>query len=173
MKLFLALDLPSEIKISLNSLAKTLPYFDHSIFSLVPKENYHLTLRFFSDSKPSDIISLMDKVQFDSFSFSLEGVGVFPNLENPRVIWVGAAQKPIFSALSTHLDSLFPKDKNASFIPHVTLARLKKKFAVGGWISKNSKFSSSLISAKNVSLYESVSLSDSVSYNLLHSVDLK
>jgi 2'-5' RNA ligase len=173
MKLFLSLDLSAQVKNSLNVLAKTLPYFDHSIFSLVPKENYHLTLRFFPNSKPSELISLMDKIQFDSFSFSLEGVGVFPNLENPRVIWIGVAQKQIFRQISSHLDSIFPNDKNSEFIPHVTIARLKKKFALGGWISKNSSFASVPVFAEKVSLYQSVSLSDSVKYDLLSSVNLK
>lgn len=173
MKLFLALDLNPQIKNSLNALAKTLPYFDHSIFSLTPPENYHLTLRFFSDAKASDLIPMMEKIQFDSFSFSLDGVGVFPNLENPRVIWVGSAQKQLFRQFSSHLDGLFPSDSNSEFIPHVTIARLKKKFALSGWVSKNSSFSSSLISAKKVSLYQSIASSDSVKYELLASVDLK
>jgi 2'-5' RNA ligase len=173
MKHFLSLDLSAQVKNSLSVLAKTLPYFDHSIFSLVPKENYHLTLRFFSASKPSDLACLMERIQFDSFSFSLEGVGVFPNLENPRVIWVGVAQKQIFRLLSSHLDDIFPSDKNSEFIPHVTIARLKKKFALNGWISKNSSFASLPLVAEKVCLYQSVSLSDSVKYELLSSINLK
>jgi 2'-5' RNA ligase len=75
--------------------------------------------------------------------------------------------------LSSHLDDIFPSDKNSEFIPHVTIARLKKKFALNGWISKNSSFASLPLVAEKVCLYQSVSLSDSVKYELLSSINLK
>ena len=39
--------------------------------------------------KCEKIKSVLNEISFSEFDISLNGVGGFPNLKNPRVIWIG------------------------------------------------------------------------------------
>jgi len=58
----------------------------------VEPENVHLTLKFLGEIMPSLVEQVSQVVKdtgFQPFSARLEGVGVFPNLRRPRVVWAG------------------------------------------------------------------------------------
>ena len=59
---------------------------------IVKPENIHITLNFLGNIS-SDLIkkisSELQEVTFISFFAELKGIGVFPKISNPRVIWVG------------------------------------------------------------------------------------
>ena len=55
-------------------------------------DQIHFTLEFLGEIdqiKYEQVKDVMEKISFSSFNISLKGVGVFPNLKNPRVIWIG------------------------------------------------------------------------------------
>ena len=55
-------------------------------------EQIHFTLQFLgeiNESKCKQVKNVLSEISFSSFEISLNGVGVFPNLKNPKVIWVG------------------------------------------------------------------------------------
>ncbi|NVM01969.1 MAG: RNA 2',3'-cyclic phosphodiesterase [Candidatus Helarchaeota archaeon] len=98
----------------------------------VERENIHFTFKFFGDiTKPiiDKIISLMENVEGEPFKVSLEKVGVFPKLQFPRVIWVGAsegAEKMI--QLYNQLNPNFVKlgfKKERPYSPHATIGRVR------------------------------------------------
>jgi 2''-5'' RNA ligase len=75
---------------------------------------------------------MLSEISFSEFEISLNGVGGFPNLRNPRVIWVGieknGAEKlsSLAKEIGVKLTSLgFEKDKK--FKPHLTVFRVKKR----------------------------------------------
>jgi RNA 2',3'-cyclic 3'-phosphodiesterase len=98
-------------------------------------DQIHFTLEFLGEIdqvKYDQVKDVMEKISFSSFDISLKGVGVFPNLKNPRVIWIGidknGAEKLIFIAneVGIKLKTLgFEKEKK--FKPHLTVFRVKKK----------------------------------------------
>jgi len=98
-------------------------------------DQIHFTLEFLGEIdqvKYDQVKDVMEKISFSSFDISLKGVGVFPNLKNPRVIWIGidknGAEKLIFIAneVGIKLTTLgFEKEKK--FKPHLTVFRVKKK----------------------------------------------
>ena len=98
-------------------------------------DQIHFTLEFLGEIdqvKYDQVKGVMEKISFSSFDISLKGVGVFPNLKNPRVIWIGidknGAEKLIFIAneVGIKLKTLgFEKEKK--FKPHLTVFRVKKK----------------------------------------------
>ncbi len=92
---FIAVDLPQEIKMDIDRMIAGLRR-DNSGIRWVKAANLHLTLRFLGDipeqSVPSLAESLKDNLSgFGPFDLVLSGMGGFPNLRKPRVIWIGAS----------------------------------------------------------------------------------
>ena len=95
----------------------------------------HFTLQFLGEideEKCEKVKELLKEITFSQFDLSLKGVGGFPNLKNPRVIWIGTDKKgaekliEITREIGMKLTSLgFEKDKK--FKPHLTVFRVKNK----------------------------------------------
>ena len=98
-------------------------------------DQIHFTLRFLGEIdqvKCEQVKDVLKKISFSSFDLLLKGVGGFPNLKNPRVIWIGidrnGAEKltTLANEIGTKLTALgFVNDKK--FKPHLTIFRVKKK----------------------------------------------
>ena len=100
-------------------------------------DNIHLTLKFLGDVDPDDIESVGEAIKgvtirHRGFSLRIGGIGAFPSLARPRVIWAGvqvgmervtALAQDINLALSR---SGFPLDTK-KFNPHLTIVRLKER----------------------------------------------
>lgn len=100
---------------------------------LVSPQNIHLTIRFLGDIPMSivdEIYEEMKNIQFSPFQIEIRGLGAFPKLNYPRVIWAGIKKgsnvlENIFSQLEYRLRGLgFKKDKKG-FSPHLTIARVR------------------------------------------------
>ena len=95
----------------------------------------HFTLQFLGEidkEKCEKVKEQLRKITFPRFGVSLKGVGGFPNLKNPRVIWIGIDEKgaenliEISKEIGMKLVPLgFQKDKK--FRPHLTAFRIKHK----------------------------------------------
>ncbi|MEJ2280345.1 MAG: RNA 2',3'-cyclic phosphodiesterase [Candidatus Bathyarchaeota archaeon] len=100
---------------------------------IVSTHNMHLTIRFLGDIPISmvDVLSEeMKNLQFSSFKLEIRGVGAFPKLNYPRVIWAGIRKgskllEDIFSQLEYRLTGLGFKKDNKGFSPHLTIARVR------------------------------------------------
>ena len=100
-------------------------------------DQIHFTLKFLGEIdeiKCEQVKDIVKKISFSSFDLSLKGVGGFPNLENPRVIWIGIDENgadkltDIANEIGIKLTTLgFKKDKK--FKPHLTIFRVKKKIS--------------------------------------------
>jgi len=99
----------------------------------VEPQNLHLTLNFFGEVLPSQVEQLKDEFEQalageNSFQLSLKSVGVFPNFDYPRVLWIGVEKgaeetRNISKKLSESI-TVGLKDKK-KFHPHVTIGRVK------------------------------------------------
>lgn len=100
---------------------------------LVSTQNVHLTIRFLGDiSLPmvDAIYEEMKNIQFSPFRIEIRGLGAFPKLNYPRVIWAGIKKgsnelEDIFAQLENRLKDLGFKKDNKGFSPHLTLARVR------------------------------------------------
>jgi len=113
----------------------------------VELHNMHFTVQFLgevSEEMVGKISDALNSIEFSSFSISFASIGVFPNPNSPRIIWIGTDDgvnelgklaEMIRSKLS-HLG--FSPDKK--FKPHVTIFRVKNK--IEDLSSKLEKFSS-------------------------------
>ena len=132
MRLFIAVDLPIELKKILMSLQSKLKEYVYGNF--VSEENAHITMKFLGevdDSKVDKIKSLCKEAssEFKSFKANLQRLGVFPNENYIRVIWVGIYDgkdtlEEIYKKIDAKLAPLGFKDKHG-FSGHITLARVK------------------------------------------------
>lgn len=133
---FIAVELPEEVKSGLRHLQKELKLPEHTFVKWVAPESIHLTLKFLANISPqkvSEITRVMEQASQEVSPFQLEiaEVGAFPNLKQPRVLWLGirgevdklvAWQKRIDNGL---VPLGFAKETRP-FTPHLTLARLRE-----------------------------------------------
>ena len=129
MRLFIAIEIPEEIKEYILAVQKQLDG-NSSKLKPVGKEQMHLTLKFLGEVQPDktkEIIAALKQIKFRKFSFNLDSIGTFPNEENIRVVWIGLKPEDEIISLQKDIDSklekLFKKEKN--FKPHITLFRVK------------------------------------------------
>jgi len=113
--------------------------------------NIHMTIRFLGDitlDMADKVYAEMQKTQFKPFHVQLMGLGVFPSLSFPRVLWAGIAQgadqlQNIFSQIEPMLQNLgFSPDRNG-FSPHLTIARIRSarnKQLLADFVMKNAKY---------------------------------
>lgn len=99
----------------------------------VETENIHLTMKFLGDVREEllgELVSLVEGVSFSPFRMELRGVGAFPNLRRPRVIWAGITRgvdelTGIFESLESGLAGMGFSPERRRFSPHITLVRVR------------------------------------------------
>jgi RNA 2',3'-cyclic 3'-phosphodiesterase len=134
MRVFIALEIPADIQQELGDLQKLLRSVDARITWTAPV-NIHLTLKFLgeiSDKSLDDVIESCKHAvhRVSPFALALEGVGVFPNRRQPRVLWVGLkGEVTRLTGLASLLnDALAVKGfapDSKPLRPHLTLGRIK------------------------------------------------
>ncbi len=100
---------------------------------IVEDENIHLTLRFLGNIPETlidDIYDVMRSIRFKPFKIRVSGVGCFPNINRPRVVWVGVTEgyeelKRIRDELERGLRGLGFRPEREEFVAHITVARVK------------------------------------------------
>jgi len=134
-RLFIALILPDEIKQKLGTLIADLKPRTAAIRWVV-SQNMHLTLKFIGERPEEDIEPITAALEEavlgrGKFEVQIKKCGGFPNLRNPRVLWVGieGAESAVEIAceINKKLVPLGIEADKRPFSPHLTLGRIKKK----------------------------------------------
>jgi 2'-5' RNA ligase len=100
---------------------------------VVEPKNIHITLRFLGNVTPKmaeEVFESMKKVQFVPFDVKICGLGAFPDVRYPRVVWAGITEgadqlRGIFTQLEPSLRSLGFAPDSKGFSPHLTIARVR------------------------------------------------
>lgn len=102
----------------------------------VQPQGIHLTLKFLGDTPANQIITIGEALQaacagHSPFMLSIGGLGCFPDLKRPRVVWVGVAEpgghlKRLQGAVERAISPLGFPTENRPFSPHLTLGRVKE-----------------------------------------------
>jgi 2'-5' RNA ligase len=133
-RLFVALDLPDEVRRALGDLIVRLKPESRGARWVRP-EGMHLTLKFIGemDSQKLDSIrGALAAVQSDQpVEMHFRGLGFFPHERRPRVIWCGLEASPNLAGLAADVDrALKPlgiPPETRDFVPHLTLARFNSQ----------------------------------------------
>ena len=150
----------------------------------VAKENLHLTLKFLGpiDEARIDPISgtLARAVRpFSRFTINAKGLGVFPDLKRPRVLWAGleGGDLPaLVGAVESALEPLGFAPETRSFKPHLTVGRWRNfegsVTRLGREIEKWRFYEFGESKVEEVALFQSVLKRNGAVYYLLSSVAL-
>ena len=130
---FIAFDLESqEVLTKLAYVQKLLVETGADLRPVAP-QNIHVTMRFLGDISPVMVDKLheaMKIVKFSPFTIQIKGLGIFPSLIYPRVVWAAMTEgteqlKCIFSQLEPQIRALGFAADQYGFSPHLTIARVR------------------------------------------------
>jgi RNA 2',3'-cyclic 3'-phosphodiesterase len=135
-RLFIAVTVPEEIKSEIEKtqgeLRRVLP---KECVRWTKREQFHLTLKFLGNVAAERVPALTDSLRaagqgFQALDLRAEGMGFFPGLRRPRVVWVGVRDRQDQLPLVQHAIEAATQDYTTEesaerFTGHVTLGRIK------------------------------------------------
>jgi RNA 2',3'-cyclic 3'-phosphodiesterase len=174
-RLFVALDLPDQVRHSIAELIAKLQPKSRAVRWIKP-ENLHITLKFIGhveNEKLSPIQTVLSSIRIaQSVELHLRGMGFFPNEHRPRAFWCGIASSPNLAELAANIDrALVPlgiERETRPFTPHLTLARFKSDEGIREVVQAATDMKSTDFGAAtetNFHLYESLLKSTGAQYN--------
>jgi len=134
MRTFIAIELSSPVR---DAIFQVQSYFKYSGADVkwVEKENIHLTLKFLgeiSDEKLQQVKAILDKIgkSFKPFEINLKDIGAFPEIEFPRIIWVGLDKgakesTEIAKSIDKELSMAGFEREIRPFSAHITIGRVR------------------------------------------------
>ena len=142
MRCFVALDLPDDVRAALErtqaSLRREAPRAD---LRWVAPAGLHVTLKFLGEVPEDALAPVADAVRATAaahaaITLALAGLGGFPSLARPRVLWAGiptgvAEVGRLAAALERVLEPLGFPPENRPFRGHVTIARVRSPRGLG------------------------------------------
>jgi len=177
LRTFIAIDIPMELREKIYSA------FDNERQRIkgvkwVEKENLHITLKFLGEieeEKVKEIGKILDEVsnKFKSFEVSLGELGGFPQLKNPRVLWIGVSPsekiEEIFNFIEERVERIGIEKEERKFHPHITVARIKERKGIS---FENKKFNDKF-KANRIVLFKSDLRPEGPIYTQIKEVKLK
>jgi 2'-5' RNA ligase len=159
MRLFVALDLPYDLRQRLAGLAVGLQGA-----RWVPPENFHVTLRFIGETpghRAEEIDLALAALRGRAFSLTIAGVGTFEKSGRVTTLWAGVERNQALDHLHGKIESAlqragFPTERRR-FAPHVTLARLDNAPVdkLTGWVQSHNLFRSDPVQVAHFTLFSS------------------
>ena len=176
-RLFVALDLPDEVKRSLTPMMRGL-----GDVHWVADDQQHLTLRFIGEvdnGRANEIADALALVPGEPFDLQLKGIGHFPPRGEPRILWAGVSKSTQLHALRKRIErglrliDLEPEARKYS--PHVTLARLRQPpnpASLATYLMRHSLYRSPPFPVSGFKLYSSWLRPEGPDYQVEASYDL-
>lgn len=139
LRTFIAVDIPSPLQHSIQQKTASLRQaLGTSLVRWVAVENLHLTLKFLGDvsSASIDMLAPMLRAEADLihvFDMQVSGLGTFPGLKRPRVLFIGIQAPAGLEALARGIESAcarlgYEADAKGKrdFSPHLTIGRVRQ-----------------------------------------------
>lgn len=158
-RLFIAIDIPEDIRILICSMGGSIPGA-----RTVPAEQLHLTLKFIGDTELSmvdEIIGSLHEIHHPPITFGLKKIGHFPPRGKPRILWAGITPSQeiirLRNTIEYRLSVIGVEKETRKYSPHITLARLKNSpiRRVTDFLAGNSLFETPQFTVNSFQLYSS------------------
>jgi RNA 2',3'-cyclic 3'-phosphodiesterase len=159
MRLFVALDLPWELREALAALAGGL-----TGARWVPPENHHLTLRFVGEVTPhvaEEVDAALAAIRMRPFTLALSGVGLFDRAGRASSLWAGVARCEQLDHLQNKIETALRRaglpGERRRFQPHVTLARVDgvPEPALAAWVQGHNLLRTEPVPVTSFTLFSS------------------
>lgn len=133
-RLFIAVNLPAEERRAAFEAAAPLRAARLPV-RWVREDAIHVTLRFLGEVGEERVAPLEDALagavrEARPFGLAIGGVGAFPGLARPRVLWMGVERHPALELLANDVEralmSLGFEPELRPFHPHLTLGRVER-----------------------------------------------
>jgi len=142
MRTFIAVEISNEIRQKIAEIQKELPA---DKIKIVDPGLIHITLKFLGETdekKIPEIKKSLASIKFSPINLECKGVGVFPNPNFIKVIWVGVESKELkdLEEVSKEVESKMMElgfEKNDyPFSPHITIGRPRSKIEIADFLEK-------------------------------------
>ena len=136
LRAFIASELPPALQDSIHHATGNLRQaLGNGLIRWVPAHNVHLTLKFLGDVSPSSLdlikqMMLAEASEFRVFEVQVDGLGCYPSLRRPRVLWVGLKAPSELASLQRAIEGaaarLGYEVEEREFSPHLTIGRVRQ-----------------------------------------------
>jgi 2'-5' RNA ligase len=138
-------------------------------------DQIHLTLRFIGEvdrHRGGDIHAALGTIHHAPFEIALNGIGAFDRRGLPDAVWAGVTPHEPLKALHNKVDSALVRvgiePEQRAFLPHITLARLKRSSGpVGNLLEQSGGLASPLFSVDSFALFESDLTQEAAVYSMI------
>ena len=124
-----------DLKKELNQMEGQLKKASPPVVKWVDPNSIHVTLKFLGEISEDSIEELMLAIEESAqgtlpFQLEVRGLGAFPNLERPQVLWAGVKGEiekiiQLQKSIESNTEQLgFPRESRV-FSPHLTLGRVR------------------------------------------------
>jgi len=134
MRVFLALEIPEDIKVYLSGISKTMSQRVPGVKWIKP-EGQHMTLKFFGEigeEKVREVEAALEGIdrQHGVVHVTLKEITAFPDKKRAKVVVVTFGEgvdntRAIFHDIESRLEAVNIEKERREFTPHVTLGRVK------------------------------------------------
>lgn len=150
-----------------------------------PAAKLHATIKFLGNVQPTVLPSVLSASravveQTPSFQLTYEGIGCFPSMKSPRIVWIGCTNKDgTLTHLKNHLDdALLPlgfEIEKRDFHPHITIGRVKGLYRLQHLISMIEKvtFEPHIATVTSITVMKSTLKPEGSEYSVLEQYKLK
>jgi RNA 2',3'-cyclic 3'-phosphodiesterase len=164
-RLFIALEIPGEIRAALAAFLKKLRGLA-PLAKWARAENLHVTLKFLGETETVKISAIQNVLgsirSAQPVTLEFRGLGFFPSEKRPRVLWAGMGASPNLQTIAEEIDHglhrLGCAMEDRPFTPHLTLARFNPPGLppkLGPAVAEHASRSFGLLTAREFHLIES------------------
>jgi RNA 2',3'-cyclic 3'-phosphodiesterase len=136
LRTFIAVEIPLHVQKLIQQATESLhKELGSGLIRWVPVQNIHITLKFLGDVSPTSVDHLTQILRAEAdtcpaFDIAICGLGSFPSLRRPRVLYIGIQAPAEFEALYRGIESacarLGYESEERGFSPHLTIGRVKQ-----------------------------------------------
>lgn len=133
MRCFVSINLPETLKREIHAAIEGLKKGNPDV-KWVSAENLHITLKFLGNTGEDVAQQLAQKLSLladrhFSFSIDLRGIGLFPDVRRPRVVWIDLFDTETLKQLQGEVEeaalTLGFEREDRPFSPHLTIGRVR------------------------------------------------
>jgi 2'-5' RNA ligase len=181
---FIAIQIPDEIKLKFAEAQAKLRRSGADVRWVNP-DNAHVTLQFLGNAPVEKIEAIgpaLNRVATShrAFDITIAGLGVFPNLKRPRVVWIGIVEgaeslSSLQAAVVEEMSNLSFESEKRPYSPHITLGRVKtakNADRLSSALDADRDFQAGRFRATEIHLIRSVLSSEGPTYSTLFSASL-